>query len=51
MSVIYIALPIALALGASALISCIVCIRNGQFEDLDSASMRILSEDKPAARR
>lgn len=45
MSVIYIALPIALALGASGLIACLVCIRGGQFDDLDSPPMRMLIDD------
>ena len=46
MSVMYIALPIALLLGGSALVACILCIRDGQFEDLDSESMRILEQDQ-----
>jgi len=46
MSVLYIALPLALLLGGSALVACIICIRDGQFEDLDSESMRILEQDQ-----
>ncbi|TWU22211.1 Cytochrome oxidase maturation protein cbb3-type [Novipirellula galeiformis] len=47
MSVLTIALPIALALGASALVACVWSIRQGQFDDLDSASVRILVDEKP----
>lgn len=46
MSVLFIALPLALGLGAAAMVTCVYCIRNGQFEDLDSASLRIFSEAK-----
>ncbi len=46
MSVIYIALPIALMLGGAGLAACIYCIRAGQYEDLDSPPFRILIEDK-----
>ena len=52
MSVLFIALPIALALGASGLIACIYCIRSDQYEDLESPSLRILideSTDAPPA--
>lgn len=49
MIVIYIALPIAIGLGGLALIACIACIRGGQFDDLDSASVRMLIDDSPAS--
>ena len=45
MSVLYIALPIALALGGAALWACVHCIRSGQFEDLDSPPMRMLIDE------
>ncbi|MDG2223835.1 MAG: cbb3-type cytochrome oxidase assembly protein CcoS [Rubripirellula sp.] len=47
MSVMYVALPIAIALGATALWACVRAIRNGQFDDLDSPPMRMLIDDKP----
>lgn len=47
MSVLYIALPIAIILGASAMVACVLCIRNGQFNDLESPQHRILSDDVP----
>ncbi|MFN3190567.1 MAG: cbb3-type cytochrome oxidase assembly protein CcoS [Aureliella sp.] len=51
MSVIYLALPIALGLGAAGLFSCLYCIRSGQFDDLDTPSMRILNEERPLAKQ
>lgn len=47
MSVMYIALPVAIALGAAALWACVRCIRGGQFDDLDSPPVRMLIDDKP----
>ncbi len=46
MSVLYIALPIALALGAAALLACIHSIRSGQFDDLETPPMRMLIDDE-----
>lgn len=48
MSVLYIALPVAILLGGTALVACIRAIRGGQFEDLDSPAMRMLIEPSPA---
>ena len=47
MSVLYIALPIALLLGAGGLFACIYCIRGGQYDDLETPAVRILVDDKP----
>jgi cbb3-type cytochrome oxidase maturation protein len=46
MSVMYIALPLALGLGAAALWGCIYCIRSGQFEDLETPPMRMLIDEE-----
>jgi len=46
MSVIFVALPVALLLGGSALWACSLCIRSGQFDDLQSPSVRMLMDDK-----
>ncbi len=46
MSVLYVALPIALLLGGSALYACIRCIRGGQFDDLESPPVRMLIDDE-----
>jgi cbb3-type cytochrome oxidase maturation protein len=51
MSVVFIALPVALALGGGALLACIWAIRRGQFDDLQSPAVRILLDDPPAAER
>ena len=45
MSVLYVALPVALLLGGSALLACIYCIRNGQYDDLESPSVRMLIDE------
>jgi cbb3-type cytochrome oxidase maturation protein len=45
MSVLYIALPIALLLGGSALAACLMCIKSGQYDDLDSPATRILNDE------
>jgi cbb3-type cytochrome oxidase maturation protein len=45
MSVLYIALPLALGLGGAALWACVHCIRSGQFEDLDTPPMRMLIDE------
>jgi cbb3-type cytochrome oxidase maturation protein len=45
MSVLYVALPAALLLGAIGLAGCLYCIKSGQYDDLDSEPMRILHDD------
>ena len=47
MSVLYIALPLAVAMGGLALWACIRCIRGGQFDDLETPPMRMLIDDSP----
>lgn len=47
MSVLFIALPLAILLGAAGLFACLYCIRTGQYEDLDAESYRILVEQQP----
>jgi cbb3-type cytochrome oxidase maturation protein len=46
-SVIYIALPLALLLGAAGVIACVYCIRDGQYDDLETPPMRILVDEHP----
>ncbi len=48
MSVLYIALPVALMLGGAGLMACLYCIRSGQYDDLESPPLRILSDDRPS---
>ncbi len=48
MSVLYVALPAALLLGGAAMVACVLCIRNGQFDDLETPPVRILIDDRPS---
>jgi len=45
MSVIYVLLPVALALAAAALWAFIHAVRSGQYDDLDSPPVRMLLDD------
>ena len=47
MSVLYVALPVAIAMGAAAMWACVRSIRGGQFDDLETPSVRILIDEKP----
>lgn len=47
MSVLFIALPVALLLGGAAMLACVACIRRGQFDDLETPAVRILIDDRP----
>lgn len=44
-SVLYVALPLALILGGGGLVACVLCIRNGQYDDLDTPAVRMLIDD------
>lgn len=46
MSVLFVALPVALLLGGAALVACIGCIRGGQFDDLETPAVRMLIDDE-----
>ncbi|MCC9600601.1 cbb3-type cytochrome oxidase assembly protein CcoS [Stieleria sp. JC731] len=46
MSVLFIALPIALMLGGAGLAACLYCIRDGQYDDLETPSVRILVDER-----
>jgi cbb3-type cytochrome oxidase maturation protein len=45
MSVIYILLPVALALAGAALWAFIRAVRSGQFDDLETPAHRVLHDD------
>ncbi len=47
MSVLYVALPIAIAMGAAAMWACVQSIRGGQFDDLETPAVRVLIDEKP----
>jgi cbb3-type cytochrome oxidase maturation protein len=51
MSVLYVALPVAIALGGAALIACIRCIRSGQYDDLETPAVRMLIDDSQPPRQ
>ena len=51
MSVIYIALPIALIIAAIAVITFVVLVRNGQYDDLETPAQRILFDDVEAEKK
>ncbi|MEO8268424.1 MAG: cbb3-type cytochrome oxidase assembly protein CcoS [Aureliella sp.] len=46
MSVIYVALPLAILLGGAALVACVRCICSGQYDDLETPAVRMLIDDK-----
>jgi len=46
MSVLYVALPVAILLGGAAVIACVRSIRSGQFDDLESPPVRMLIDDE-----
>lgn len=49
MSVIYVMIPAALALGAAAVLAFVWAVHRGQFDDLDTPPLRLLAEgDEPA---
>jgi len=45
MSVVYIALPVALLLAAGAVLAFIWAVRSGQMDDLETPGVRLLTED------
>lgn len=47
MSVLYIALPVALALAGIAVWAFAFSVRGGQFDDLDTPPLRMLFDDPP----
>lgn len=51
MSVLTIMLPIAFALAAGALIAFIRAARAGQFDDLDTPALRMLTDDEELEHR
>ena len=46
MSVLYVALPVALALGGLAVVAFVWATRQGQFDDLETPRWRMLTDDK-----
>jgi cbb3-type cytochrome oxidase maturation protein len=48
MSVLYVALPVALALASLAVAAFAFSVRGGQFDDLETPPVRMLFDDPPA---
>ncbi len=46
MSVLFIALPIALLLGGAAVVAFVRAARSGQFDDLETPPLRMLFDDR-----
>jgi cbb3-type cytochrome oxidase maturation protein len=46
MSVIFIALPAAIALAGAAVLAFILAVRQGQFDDLDTPPLRVPHDDE-----
>lgn len=47
MSVLLYLIPLALLLGGGAVVAFLWAIKSGQYDDLDGAAMRILTDDDP----
>lgn len=45
MSVLFVALPVALILGVVAIAGFVYCVRSGQLDDLETPPRRILFDD------
>lgn len=50
MSVLYIALPVALVMAAAAIIGFAWAVRSGQLDDLDTPAVRMLFDDEKRKR-
>ncbi len=50
MSVVYIALPVSLVLVLAAVVAFVWSLRSGQFDDLETPSVRLLMEDEEVER-
>ena len=48
MEIIFILLPISLLLGAAGCVAYLWCVRSGQFDDLDTPSVKLLTDDLDA---
>ncbi len=46
MSVLFVALPVALALGTAAVLAFVWATRGGQYDDMETPRWRVLTDDK-----
>ncbi len=51
MSVLFVALPVAILMGAAAVVACVMCIRGGQFDDLETPAVRMLIDEQDETKR
>jgi cbb3-type cytochrome oxidase maturation protein len=51
MSVLYILIPVSIALAAGFVLVCLAAIRGGQFDDLESPRWRVLFDEKVQGRK
>jgi cbb3-type cytochrome oxidase maturation protein len=47
MTVLFIVLPLAIVMAAIFLTVFIICVRRGQYDDLDTPPLRMLFDDEP----
>lgn len=47
MSVLFVALPVAMLLGGAAVVAFVLATRRGQFDDLETPRWRMLMDDEP----
>lgn len=45
MTILFVLIPLALALGGLGLVAFLWSLRSGQYEDLEGAAVRVLSDD------
>lgn len=50
MEVLFVLIPVSIALAAASVAACLVAIRGGQYDDLESPRWRILFDDRRAER-
>ena len=51
MNVLYVLVPLALALALGGVAAFRWAVRDGQFDDVDTPALRVLLDDEPADRR
>jgi len=51
MTVLFVLVPLALGIAASAVIAFLWAAKNGQLDDLETPALRMLQDDEPAPRR
>lgn len=47
MSILYIAIPVALMVASAAIIAFVIQVQSGQYDDMQTPSIRMLFDDEP----